>query len=155
MALLWTQAAQHAQDWESYNGEEPHDYHALHPAFEAAGIKHAPCGYTRCDDHDGEHSDAFDEAERRSFDTHDSGKELPREKVDLSKPVHGFESTADLHTLRKYTADPTTRPAGDPVWFRSKGKHYIFNGHHGTAAAMRRGDSHLHVRMIDLDKDPD
>ncbi len=75
------------------------------------------------------------------------------ERVDLSKPVHGMENLADLHTLRKYQHDSSNRKSGHPIWFRHRGQHHIMDGHHGTAAAMRRGDSHLDVHMIDLDKD--
>lgn len=158
MSLLWTKVARHPAYLDEYPADyggtlnETHDDHPLNPAFEAAGIKHAPCAYSLCDDHDPDHSDTFDRAEEVAFRHRRSGTMPPVERVDLSKPVHGFEPTADMHTLRRYMADPTSR-GSHPVWFRHDGKHYIFNGHHGTAAAMHRGDSHLDVHMIDLDKE--
>lgn len=138
MSLLWTKVAAYAED---------HDEHHLNPAFEAAGIKPGPCGFSLCHDADWDHSDAFDEAERRFF----NGEHKP-ERISLAEPVYGFEHTADMHTIRRYTKHPESRK-GPITMFRHQGKHYLFNGHHGTAAALRRGDSHLDVEMVDLDKD--
>jgi hypothetical protein len=129
--------------------DEEHEDHALHPAFEAAGIKHAPCAFSRCPDMDFEHSDAFDRAETHLYNEKEN---LPVEHIDLSKPIYGFEATADLHTLRRYTAHPESRE-GLPIVFRHQGKHFILNGHHGLAGALRRGDSGADVHMIDLDKE--
>lgn len=154
MSLLWTKVAKaYDDDWKTTN--ETHDDHPLNPAFKAAGIKEAPCAFSLCDDHDPDHSDTFDRAETKAFHTVDSGRSIPTERVDLSKPVYGFEPHADMHAIRRYTKHPESRPGGHPTWFRHNGEHYIFNGHHGTAAALRRGDSHLTVHMIDLDKDSD
>lgn len=156
MSLLWTRVASTmAYDDPRHPHYEGHDDHTLHPIFAAAGMKPAPCTYTRCADWDEEHSNAFDEAEGRAYEAWADHKKPPVEHVDLSKPVHGFEPVCDRHTLLKYTADPTSRIGGHPVWFRHKGQHYVMDGHHGTAAALRRGDSHLAVHMIDLDKDDD
>ena len=141
MSLLWKVAV-------SLDDEEHHE-HALHPAFEAAGIKPAPCGFSRCPDMDFDHSDAFDLAETH---LHDKGEHLPVERIDLAKPLYGFEATADMHTMRRYQSHPETR-RGLPIVFRNEGKHFIMNGHHGLAGALRRGDSHADVHMIDLDKD--
>lgn len=156
MSLLWAKVAKRPayedDDWHTSN--ETHDDHPLNPTFQAAGIKPSPCGYSLCDDHDEHYSDAFDEAERRSFKSWETGNHLPVERVSLKEPVHGFEPHCDVHTLLRYQRDPESR-GSHPVWFRHEGKHYIFNGHHGTAAALRRGDSHLDVHMIDLDKDDD
>jgi hypothetical protein len=140
MALLWTKVARSSLD-------ETHDEHSLHPAFEAAGIRHAPCAYVRCDDFDEAHSDVFDEAENRFSEGHHQ-----REDVDLSKPLYGFEPTCDMHTLRRYTKHPESR-SGDPAIFRHQGKHYIFNGHHGISGALRRGDKTMPMDVVDLDKD--
>lgn len=154
MSLLWLRAKRSYDDEDSRPGtyNEVHDDHSLHPIFEAAGIKHAPCAYSLCDDFDHDHSDAFDDAETKAFRHRRAGTMPPVERVSLHEPVHGFEATCDRHTLAAYQAFPQSRD-GHPIWFRHEGKHYIFNGHHGTAAAMRRGDSHLDVHMIDLDKD--
>jgi hypothetical protein len=141
MSLLWVVAA--------YPYSEDHDEHVMHPTFEAAGLKHAPCSFTRCSDFDQDHSDAFDRAETNLYDLK---QKLPVESMDLSKPLYGFEPTCDLHTLRRYTAHPESRK-GLPIVFRHQTKTYILNGHHGLAGALRRGDSHADVHMIDLDKD--
>lgn len=146
MSLLWTKAIQSQYD-------EEHHEHSLHPLFHASGMKQAPCAYTRCSDWDKDHSDAFDEAEGRSYEMWADNKRPPIERVDLSKGVHGFEPVCDHETLHRYTHSPETRKGGAPIWFRHKGEHYIMDGHHGTAAALHRGDTHLDVHMIDLDKD--
>ena len=72
--------------------------------------------------------------------------------MDLSKPLYGFEARASETTIAEYTRQPERR-RGTPSVFRHQGKHYIMNGHHGLAGALRRGDSHADVQMIDLDKD--
>lgn len=158
MSILWVVAT--AME------DEPHEKHALHPAFKAAGIKEAPCGFSRCPDQDFEHSKVFDKAENRLYDSippvedaradwwpsEERKTNLPVEHLDLSKPLHGFESTADLHTLRRYTNHPEAR-TGIPIVFRHQGKHFIMNGHHGLSGALRRGDAHADVHMIDLDKE--
>lgn len=146
MSLLWAQAA--TVEDERYDGDEDHDDHALHPTFEAAGIKHSPCGFSRCPNQDFEHSDAFDEAETRMF----NGVRMPVKHLDLTKPVYGFEHTADMHTLRAYTRDPGARK-GLPVVFQHQGRQHIMNGHHGIAAAMLRGDSSIPVHHINLDQE--
>lgn len=138
MSLLWV-AARRAHS--AY--AEDHTEHDLHPAFAAAGIVPSRCGFPLCHDVDYDHAEAFDEAERRGFE----GKYHP-ERISLAEPVHGFEHICDLHTLRRYTHEPPTEPA---LMFRHQGQHHILNGHHRLAAALRRGDSHADVDMIDLD----
>lgn len=140
MALLWTKVARSSLD-------ETHDEHSLHPAFEAAGIKHAPCAFVRCDDYDDEHSSAFDRAE-----THFYNGEHHHEDVDLSQPLYGFEPTCKMRTLRRFTTHPEDRP-DDPCIFRHQGKHYVFDGHHGISGALRRGDKTMPMHVVDLDKD--
>jgi hypothetical protein len=152
MSLLWRVAKSYAddddEDWSLK--EEPHDRHALHPMFEAAGIKSQPCAHYRCDEEDPEHSAAFDEAERRHFDRRYTGME----RFDLSQPVHGFEPTAMTRTLVAYEHFPDApNVKKPPIYFRYKGQTHIMDGHHRTAAALRRGDSHINVKMIDLDAD--
>jgi hypothetical protein len=154
MSLLWKTAV--ALE------DEEHDRHGLHPAFKAAGVKEAPCGFSRCPDMDFEHSDAFDRASIRNWHSQgidDSGdasswhtSDLPVEHLDLSKPLYGFEHTCDLHTLRRYIDHPQARK-GLPTVFRHSGEHYVMDGHHGLAGALRRGDSGADVHMIDLDKE--
>jgi hypothetical protein len=142
MSNLWVRVAVSSYD-------EPHDQHTLHPSFAAAGIKEAPCAASYCPDVDWDHSDAFDRAEHTMF----TGKgDLPVEHLDLTKPLHGFETTCDMHTLRRYTHHPESRK-GLPTVFRHQGKAYVMNGHHGLAGALRRGDTGADVHMIDLDKE--
>lgn len=140
MSLLWV-AARQAQA--AY--AEEHAEHDLHPAFAAAGIKTGPCAFPLCHDADDDHAEAYDEAERRGF-----AGDYHRERIDLSQPLYGFEHTCDLHTLRRYTHQAPEEPA---FVFRHRGAHYIMNGHHRLAAALRRGDTHADVDMIDLDED--
>lgn len=159
MSLLWVKVAKQMTDdeYDDYYGHprsaretnyaEDHNQHGMSPAFEAAGIKHAPCAFSLCNDVDWDHSDAFDEAEDRFF----KGQHEPH-RLDLSQPVHGFEATADMHTLRRYTKHPESRGGNEPSVFRFRGKTYIHNGHHGIAAALRRGDSHIDTAMVDLDQ---
>ena len=140
MSLLWTKVASWRID------DEEHDEHAMHPSFEAAGLKHAPCAFVRCPEFDEEHSDAFDRAEERFF----NGDHHP-ENVDLSKPIYGFEPTCKMRTLRHFTDHPEARPQ-EPAIFRHQGKHYLFDGHHGVSAALRRGDKTMKMAVVDLDK---
>ena len=59
MSLLWVTAASHKNPpW-----EEEHRKHVLHPTFEAAGLRDAPCAASYCTDMDEDHSAAFDRAE--------------------------------------------------------------------------------------------
>ncbi len=153
MSLLWRVASALADHDSFHPDDEEHHEHALHPSFAAAGLKQAPCTYSRCHDWDEEHSNAFDEAEGQSYEHWADGTRPPVERVSLDKKPHGFEPVCDMHTLRKYTHSPESRKGGHPIWFRHKGEHYVMDGHHGTSAALRRGDSHLDVHMIDLDKD--
>lgn len=149
MSTLWVEAVGSRYEDERYDGnlDEEHHEHALHPTFEAAGIRHSPCGFSRCPEQDFEHSDAFDRAEEISMN---HGSHLPVKDLDLSQPVHGFEATADLHTLRRYRDNPSAR-RGLPVVFQHRGKQHIMNGHHGIAAAMMRGDGSIRVHHISLD----
>jgi hypothetical protein len=64
-----------------------------------------------------------------------------------------MESTAHPSVIRKYRRDPGSRPAGLPVAFRHKGTLHLMDGHHGTAAALHRGDNPIAMHVIDLDKD--
>ena len=82
----------------------------------------------------------------------DEYEKPPVERIDLSKPLYGFENNCHPSVLSKYTAHPEAR-RGRPYVFRHQGKHYIMDGHHGLAGALLRGDSHADVHMIDLDKD--
>lgn len=164
MSTLWIEAASWGDDYDGddhfvpyqhhhdddfdANLDEEHHAHALHPSFEAAGIRHSPCGFSRCPEQDFEHSDAFDRAEEISMR---QGSRLPVKSLDLTGPVHGFETTADLHTLRQYRDNPGAR-RGLPVVFQHRGKQHIMNGHHGIAAAMLRGDQSTPVHHINLDE---
>ena len=145
MSNLWVVAAH-----KNPLGYEDHDRHPMHPMFEAAGIKHAPCGSSYCYDMDRDHSDVFDRASTRANDR--DGERPPVERIDLSKPLYGYEDNCYLGTLGKYTAHPEAR-RGLPFVFRYNDKHYILDGHHGLSGALLRGDSHADVHMIDLDKD--
>lgn len=147
MSLLWRTAA-----WgdESYDGDEDHPQHELYPAFEAAGIRHAPCMMSRCPDQDFDHTDVFDRAEMIHFDHRERGEELPVRHIDLTKPVYGFEPTADMHQMRHYQRRGSAKL---PVVFQHQGQQYIMDGHHRVAAAMRRGDASMPVRHIDLDNE--
>lgn len=150
MSLLWVEAAH--TDWDP---DESHDWHRLHPAFEAAGIKPSPCNYTDCDQHDGEHSDAFDRADDINYENHQAGRKAPVEHVDPKKdPIHGFESSGHPSLIRKYLKDPQSRSAGLPVAFRHQGNLHLIDGHHGTAAALHRGDARIPMHVIDLDHQP-
>lgn len=153
MSNLWVKVARADGD-DDFNPslDEKHHQHSLHPAFAAAGIKEAPCGFSRCPDMDFDHSDAFDRAETKGYEHYEGGTSPPTEHLDLSKPLHGFEPTCDMHTLRRYTHHPETRK-GLPTVFRHQGGHYIMNGHHGLSGALRRGDTHMDVHMIDLDQE--
>lgn len=154
MSLLWRTAAALVDD--SYQPwDEEHHEHALSPVFEAAGIKHSPCAYTRCHGWHEDYSNAFDKAEEKGYEHYEKGTSPPIERVSLKEPVHGFEPTSDRSQMLAYQHFPEKMQKTPPTWFRHEGKHYIMDGHHRTAAAMRRGDSHLDVHMIDLDKDAD
>jgi hypothetical protein len=157
MTLLWAKVAKYYDDDEHWlpmtPHREEHSEHALHPAFRDAGIKPSPCGYTLCDDFDQEHSDRVDEAERRSFHLREQGQRAPVRQVDLSTPIYGMENHVDHDTLDQYQADPSSRSHGHPLLFQHGGAHYIIDGHHATAAAMRRGDHRLVAHVIDLDED--
>lgn len=145
MSNLWVKVAVDDDD-------DDYEHRHLHPSFETAGIKKAPCGFSLCPDKDPDHVDAFDRAEEQVFDHREKHQDLPVERIDLAKPLYGYESRADMHTIRRYTRHPETRK-GIPTVFRHHDKHYIVNGHHGLAGALRRGDSHADVQMIDLDKE--
>lgn len=151
MSNLWVKVAVDDEPDFSYSKGEEHYKHALHPAFEAAGIRHAPCAASYCPDVDHKHADAFDRAEEQVFDGL-KHRDLPVEHMDLSKPLYGYETTADMHTIRRYTHHPQTRK-GLPTVFRHEGGHYIMDGHHGLSGALRRGDTHTDVQMVDLDKE--
>jgi hypothetical protein len=148
MSLLWRVAKSYG-DEDLTIADESHDDHVLHPTFEAAGMRHSPCCYSRCEQQDLDHADAFDEAERRHF----AGETTP-ERLDLTKPIHGFESTADLHTLRAYRLFPDVPHVQRPVKaFRFKGQVHLMDGHHRTAARMFNGEPHVDSDMADLDAD--
>lgn len=165
MSLLWKAAKDLSNlsddEYEDYYGHprgggghlyrnyaEDHEQHSMNPAFEGAGIKHAPCAFSLCRDADQEHSDAFDEAEERFLNG-----DFKHGDIDLTKPVYGFEATADMHTLRRYTKHPESRQGHPPSVFIHQGRQYIHNGHHGISGALRRGDTSIPGAIVNLDED--
>lgn len=144
MTLLWARIAKITSPV-----QETHFEHRMSPVFEAAGLHHSPCADGTCDDYDPEHGWAFEAAFRALDRANEDGADLPVEHVD-PKSLHGFEPTADLHTLRRYTRQPPEVP---PTAFRHHGRLHLIDGHHRAAAAARRGDATTPVAVVaDFDR---
>lgn len=77
--------------------------------------------------------------------------EVKKMKISDLKPTQPFVRTNDVEKLRSKVSEK------DPSHIRvvtHKGEHYIDDGHHAVMAAKMRGDEHVTVNHIDLDKYP-
>lgn len=128
-----------------------HADHRLAPEFAAAGMHESPCMISRCTQHDPEHSDAFDTAEQRADTSFGGGGERHPHALDLSQPIHGFETHANPDHVEHLMNHPEA-VKGPATVMKHKGKFHVMDGHHRIAAGLMRGDSHHPVNLIDLDE---
>jgi hypothetical protein len=73
-------------------------------------------------------------------------KTMPIKGLKATQP---FNRTDDTEKLKDKITD--TNPTHVTV-YTHKGKHYVGDGHHAVMAAHLRGDTHIDVNHVDLDK---
>lgn len=70
---------------------------------------------------------------------------------DLSKPLHGNETSFDGAAIEQYKKNPIRGDGSLPILMKYQGEHHIIDGHHRLSAHILRGDTHAPVFEYDAD----
>lgn len=115
-------------------------------------------------DHTDHHLIAFQRSDALFGDTWRNHGE--KRDIGIKGPVYATQSHVNQAHIDRYSKAPddkswheqtTGRPAGDyqgghhPLFVTHQGRLHVIEGHHRVAAALQRGDTHIHGWHINLD----